>query len=58
MTVYICVPKDAVQDLDDHCVVSLGDVDDAIRIIMAARASRGKVAAVGAMMAVMLEGSE
>lgn len=58
MTIYICVPKDAVQDLDDHCVVSLGDGDDAIRIIMAAKANRGKVAAAGAMLAVMLEASE
>lgn len=56
--VYLLVPKDAVQDFDDHCVVSLGDVDDAIRIIMAARANWGKVAAVGTMQAVMLEGSE
>ena len=58
MTVYVCVPKGAVQDLDDHCVVSLGDVDDAIRIIMAAKASRGKVAVIGDRQAVMLEGSE
>ena len=58
MTIYICVPKDAVQDLDDHCVVSLGDGDDAIRIIMAAKANRGKVAWAGGMQAVMLEWSE
>ena len=58
MTVYVCVPRDKVQDLDDHFVVSLGDEDEAVRAIMAAKANRGKVAAVGDMMAVMLEGPE
>ena len=58
MTVYLCVPKDRVQDLGDHFVVDLGDGDDAIRIIMAAKANRGKVARAGVVLAVMLEGSE
>lgn len=58
MTVYVCVPRDKVQDLDDHFVVSLGDADEAVRLIMAAKADRGKVAAVGDRMAVMLEWSE
>lgn len=59
MTVYLCVPEYAVQALDDdRFVVNLGDGDDAIRIIMAAKANRGKVAATGAMLAFMLEGSE
>ena len=44
--------------LDDHFVVNLGDGDDAIRIIMAAKANRGKVAWAGKMQAVMLEWSE
>ena len=58
MTVYVCVPKDRVQDLDDHFVVNLGDGDEAVRLIMAAKANRGKVAAVRDMTAVMLEWSE
>lgn len=58
MTAYLCVPEYAVQELDDRRVVNLGDGDDAIRIIMAARANRGKVAAAGAMLAFMLEASE
>lgn len=58
MTVYVCVPKGAVQDLGDHCVVSLGDVDEAVRAIMAAKANRGKVAVVGDLQAVILEWSE
>ena len=55
MTVYVCFPKDRVQDLDDHFVVSLGDGDEAVRLIMAAKANRGKVAQVGRMQAIMLE---
>ena len=58
MTICVCVPKGAVQDLDDHCVVSLGDVDEVVRAIMAAKANRGKVAVVGDLQAVMLEWSE
>ena len=58
MTVYVCVPRDKVQDLDDHFVVSLGDDDEAVRAIMAAKANPGKVAAFGKMQAVMLEWSE
>jgi len=57
MTVYVCVPRDKVQDLDDHFVVSLGD-DEAVRAIMAAKANPGKVARVGDVQAVMLEWSE
>lgn len=58
MTVYVCVPKGRVQDLDDHCVVSLGDDGEAVRAIMAAKASPGKVAVVGNMQAVVLGWSE
>lgn len=58
MTVYVCVPRDKVQDLDDHFVVSLGDEDEAVRAIMAAKANPSKVAVVGKMQAVMLEWSE
>lgn len=58
MTVYVCVPEGKVQDLDDHFVVNLGDGDEAVRLIMAAKANRGKVAQVGRMQAVMLEGPE
>ena len=58
MTVYVCVPRDRVQDLDDHFVVSLEDGDEAVRLIMAAMANRGKVARVGDVTAVMLEWSE
>lgn len=58
MTVYVCVPRDKVQDLDDHFVVSLGDDNEAVRAIMAAKANPGKVAVVGKMQAVVLEESE
>ena len=58
MTVYVSVPKNRVQDLDDHFVVNLGDGDEAVRLIMAAKANRGKVAVVGELQAVMLEWSE
>lgn len=58
MTVYLCVPEYAVQELDGRYAVNLGDGDDAIRIIMAAKANRGKVAVIGDRQAVMLEGSE
>lgn len=58
MTVYICIPRDKVQDLDDHFVVSLGDEDEAVRAIMAAKANPGKIAVIGKMQAVMLEWSE
>ncbi len=58
MSVYVCVPKDAVQDLGDHFNVDLGDGDKAVRLIMAAMDNPGKVAVVGHMLAVMLEGSE
>ena len=58
MTVYVCVPRDKVQDLDDHFVVSLGDEDEAVRAIMAAKANPSQVAVVGKMQAVMLEWSE
>ena len=58
MTVYVCVPRDKVQDLDDHFVISLGDGDEAVRLIMAAKANTGKVAVVGDLQVVMLEWSE
>ena len=58
MTVYVCFPKDRVQDLGDHFVVSLGDGDEAVRAVMAAKANRGKVAVVGDLQVVMLEWSE
>ena len=58
MTVYVSVPKNRVQDLDDHFVVNLGDGDEAVRLIMAAKANTGKVAQVGRMQAIMLEWSE
>ena len=58
MTVYVCVPKDAVQDLDDHFVVSLGDGEEAVRVIMSAMASRSKVATVGHLQAVEIPEDE
>ena len=58
MTVYICVPKDRVQDLDDRFVIRLGDGDEAIRSIMAAKANPRKVAVVGDFQTVMVEWSE
>lgn len=58
MTVYVCIPRGRVQDLDDHFVINLGDGDEAVRLIMAAKANRGKVAVVGKWQAVMLEGPE
>lgn len=58
MTVYVCVPIDAVQDCGDHAVVSLGPEEEAVRLIMSAMSSPGKVAVLDRLQALCMEVSE
>lgn len=41
---YVSVPIKAIRDLGDHAVVSLGPGEEAIRLMMSAMSSTGKVA--------------
>lgn len=58
MSVYVCVPKGAVQDLGDHFNVELGDGGEITRTIMAAMANPGMVCRLGDLMAVDMGAGE
>ena len=58
MSVYVCVPKGAVQDFGDHFNVDLGDGGEITRTIMAAMNNPGKVCRLGNIMAVDMGADE